>query len=361
MTKDIEQESKERYLMNFKRLDICVVCGGLLKEYLDMGEIPLANNLKENPSEEDVKYPLFVNECIVCTHKQLSVAVEPDILFSNYLYQTGTSQSHLEFFKRITKVISLRGVGSVLDIGCNDGSLLRCFKDLGWEVMGIEPCKNFKYDEGITVLNGYFPRKFDRNFDVITAFNVFAHNSDPRDFLRHMANLLKPNGMIFIITTPASLFNFYHEHISYFTPMSMSILANECELDIDSIVTSPMHGKSYLFELSRKKDVIIQSKDTLNNLTYPAVGYGASAGATVLLNYYGLNLEYIVDDSPTKQGKYVPGVNIPICDSKRLELDPRNLTIVITAFNLFEELKNKITKLRPNAKDTFINPLKGVL
>lgn len=348
-----------------KELDRCLVCGNDdLRELINLGDMPLANNLKDSAQSEDIKYPLIVNECPICTHKQLSIAVDPKILFSNYLYQTGTSQIHRDFFKQITRVISNKGIGNVLDIGCNDGSLLKEFKNLGWEVLGIEPSYRLADQcdkDGIEVINEYFPIKDTSygTFDVITAFNVFAHNNDPLGFLLGMADILNPNGRIYIITTPASLPNFYHEHISYFTPLSMNLLTCKCDLELNSFVVSPMHGKSYLFELSHKKEILIPSKDTLKGWLGPFVGYGASAGATVLLNYYGFNLEYIVDDTQAKQGKYVPGVNIPICDSKRLELDPRDLTIVITAFNLFDEIKSKIIKLRPHAQDTFINPLTG--
>src|ERR1017187_8709429 len=101
------------------QLNNCLVCGNSdLKVFCDMGQMPLVNNLKESPQEKDLIFPLLVNECPVCTHKQLSISVDRDLLFKDYLYQTGVSKSHVDFFNKF--VLSLEKFGTnVLDIGCN--------------------------------------------------------------------------------------------------------------------------------------------------------------------------------------------------------------------------------------------------
>ncbi len=345
----------------FKKLDKCLVCkNDDLIEVKDLGLQPLANNLKDADLDPDISFPLVLNVCPKCTHKQLSIAVDPKILFYNYFYQTGTSESHLKFFHNFSRCVKGK---SILDIGCNDGSLLSKFEEFGWDVMGVEPSQSFTYLEGTNILRDFFPTKepINRTFDVITAFNVFAHNDDPCNFLLEMKKLLNKNGRIYILTTPSTLDNIYHEHISYFTPRSMLTLADKCKLQMRSFVESPMHGRSYLFELSEPLENNTPHKDLLMSLYQPVVGYGASAGGTVLLNYFGFKPEYVVDDNHLKQAKYIPGVNVPIYSSQKLFNDPRDLTIIILAHNLYDEIVAKIKRLRPNANDKFVNPMTGTL
>jgi D-mycarose 3-C-methyltransferase len=209
-----------------KELKQCLVCSSIkLKESIDLRLQPLVNNLKDSPDQEDRIYPLIINECQECSHKQISISVDRELLFKDYLYQTGTSESHKNFFMDFADALDNKiGTGSILDIGCNDGSLLECFQYRNWKVLGIEPSSGFNHK--VPVIKDYFPTdRIADKFDVITAFNVFAHNDLPVTFLLKMKELLKENGRIFILTTPARLDNFYHEHISYFTTQSMMVLA----------------------------------------------------------------------------------------------------------------------------------------
>ena len=341
--------------MSLKHLKECLVCGNTLKVYCDLGEMPLVNNLKESPEQEDIKYPLVVMECS-CTHKQLSVAVDRGLLFKDYLYQTGASASHIEYFMDFAWKIDLPR-GNILDIGCNDGSLLSEFKARDWKCLGIEPSKELcnicKQVEGIKVVNDYFPSiKIRGKFDIITAFNVFAHNDNPRLFLEEMGKLLKPEGRIYILTTPARLDNFYHEHISYFTPQSMMVLASKCGLDVVSFKTVSMHGESYLFEVAKKKEIVKLEYVGISRskIDTHCVAYGASASETVLFNHFQIKPEYVVEDNPLKQGKFIPGINSPIVSAEHIAKDPRNLSIIV-CHNLANEITEKIKKLRPNKKD----------
>ena len=337
-----------------KELKECLVCGNKdLTTYCDMCPMPLVNNLKNSPEDKDLIFPLVVNECPVCTHKQLSVAVDRELLFKDYLYLTGASKQHIDFFMDFTWEIDMPR-GKILDIGCNDGSLLSEFKARDWEVLGIEPSKELcflcKQIERITVINDYFPTMTGiGKFNIITAFNVFAHNDDPKTFLFEASKLLEENGRIYILTTPSRLDNFYHEHISYFTPQSMMVLAQRCGVEVVSFKTVSMHGESYLFEIKNKKHRMFEIGKRIN---INCVAYGASASETVLFNHYNIKPEYIVDDNSLKQGKFIPGINSPIVSSETLAKDPRDLTIIV-AHHLFEEISAKIKKLRPKHKDRF--------
>lgn len=339
-----------------KELKECLVCGNKdLKVFCDMGQMPLVNNLKNSPDEKDILYPLVVMECLLCMHKQLSVSVDKELMFKNYLYQTGASVQHTNFFMDFVweeiGFNSPQGRGSVLDIGCNDGSLLDEFLANTWKkAVGIEPSEIEVLNEEIKVIRDFFPTsKIKEKFDIITAFNVFAHNDDPRTFLIEMSKLVKYNGRMYILTTPARIDNFYHEHISYFTPQSMMVLAKISGVEVVSFKRVSMHGESYLFELRNPPKTY---KNKGFHLTTPYIAYGASASEIVLFNHLHVKPEYVVDDNPLKQGKFVPGINSPIVSCETLQKDPRDLTIIV-AHNLFDEIMEKIKKLRPNKKDVF--------
>ena len=148
------------------KIKACLVCGSdRLVTEINLGDQPLANNLKTDQFGLDELYPLEVMECLFCSHKQLTVAVDPKILFSNYLYKTGVSKEHNSFFEDFAGSLIvapnfLDPEWKVLDIGCNDGTLLTYFKNLGWKVQGIEPAINLAKEvaaKGIPVINDFFP------------------------------------------------------------------------------------------------------------------------------------------------------------------------------------------------------------
>lgn len=350
--------------MHYKEIKECLACGGKhLRLSFSMGFQPLVNNLKSDQFEEDVRYPLEINKCRDCTHEQLTIAVDPKILFENYLYQTGTSDSHKVFLEDFVSSLTVGYIqlNNVLDIGCNDGTLLSIFKHKGWVVRGIDPSNNFQRtftEKKIPLIQDFFPSKEleGKHYDIITAFNVFAHNDNPFKFLIEAKKLLKENGRIFLLTTPSRLDNFYHEHISYFNLKSMTVLAERCGLEIKSFKTTAMHGESHLFELCAKKQESYPIKDQWKNL----VAYGAAASGIVILNYMNIIPEYVIDDNALKQGKYISG-NIPIFPNEHLKMDKRSLTILILAHHLSDEIVAKIKKLRPNKKDVFVHPYKGIL
>lgn len=352
-----------------RKIEECLVCGyDKLRTVFDLGKQPLVNNLKSG-SEKDKTYPLRVVRCSNCTHEQLTVSVDPDVMFKNYLYKTGISKVHLKYFADFVKSLKMKNKTSeelrVLDIGSNDGSLLAWFKTFGWDTMGVEPSENLakeSSERGLHIINDFYPtKKIDRTFDCITAFNVFAHNDNPIKFLTSMNESLRLGGRIFIQTTMSRLDSYYHEHISYFNPLSMATLARKCGLEIKSIKEVSMHGKSLLFELGRKDVEDVKKLEFMKGLKQEGlVGYGASANGIVLLNYLAIRPEYVVEDNPLKMGKIIPGVDVPIYDSHVLTSDKRDLTIIILAYNLYDEIVAKIKKARPGKDDVFVHPRKGI-
>jgi SAM-dependent methyltransferase len=377
--------------MGFLELKECLCCGSTkLYKYLDLGHQPLANSFRPALNAE-VQYPLGLNVCKDCWHSQLTVVVDRDLLFKNYVYLSGTSKSHMDYFEKLSRDIYVETLSSenldILDIGCNDGAFLRCFKRFGWNLYGVDPAQNIESD-GVHRLKGYFPDlKIDAQFDVITALNVFAHNADPLGFLVGCKAILKDYGFIKIQTSQRNMLingefdTVYHEHQSYFTINSMAKLCARAGLWLEDVEIVNMHGESYLFKIRKQKrkihyndlfweehaqgkyempiyttfqervDAIQMQIFSVIHPGKPLVGYGASAKGVVLLNNFNIRPEYVVDDNPLKQNTFVPGVGSLVVPSEALMQDPRDLVIMVLAWNMYDEIKAKILANRPTNKD----------
>ncbi len=180
----------------------CLACGKLnLRSILDLGKQPLANNY--HTGEEQEEYPLNLNLCQNCFHLQLSHTVNPDLMFKNYLYVSGTTKTLRDYFDFFaSKTLEyLPNAKNVLDIACNDGTQLDSYSKLGLETHGIDPAENLYNDcksRGHNVICDYFNsetyHKFEgKTFDIITAQNVFAHTSYTVDFLNTCKNVMNDN------------------------------------------------------------------------------------------------------------------------------------------------------------------------
>ena len=390
-----------------KQLTECLCCGSeRLKLVLDLNEQPLANSYKKTAEEAEPYFPLCLNICEDCTHLQLSHAVNPDLLFKNYLYVSGTSQTLRDYFdwfaKRTLEYFEIPPT-TVLDIACNDGSQLNSFKALGLKTYGIDPAENLHplSSANHDVVCDYFTDKYSyhygsKNLDIITAQNVFAHNSYPLEFLKQCKEIMHDRSRLFIQTSQADMIKnnefdtIYHEHLSFFNSSSMSALAGRAGLHIIDIQKTPIHGNSYVFvmaknpgarpsvqhQLDQEREQGLQDMNTylayaegchtviedLNatiahyrELGYVIVGYGAAAKGMTLLNFGQTSLDYIIDDNPLKQGLYTPGMNIPIVSIDILEeLRERPIAFVPLAWNFFKEIKGKIKANRDIADDVFV-------
>ena len=390
-----------------KQLTECLCCGSQrLKLVLDLNEQPLANSYKKTAEETEPYFPLRLNICEDCTHLQLSHAVNPDLLFKNYLYVSGTSQTlrdYFDWFATRTLEYFETPPTTVLDIACNDGSQLNSFKALGLKTYGVDPAENLHplSSANHDVVCDYFTDKYayhygSKNLDIITAQNVFAHNSYPLEFLKQCKEIMHDRSRLFIQTSQADMImnnefdTIYHEHLSFFNSSSMSALAARAGLHIIDIQKTPIHGNSYVFVMSKnsgarpsvqsqidqERELGLQDMNTylayaedcytvvedLNatityykELDYVIVGYGAAAKGMTLLNFGQTSLDYIIDDNPLKQGLYTPGMNIPIVSIEILEdLRERQIAFIPLAWNFFKEIKGKIKANRDVASDVFI-------
>ena len=328
--------------------------------------------------------------------QQLTYAVNPDLLFKNYLYVSGTTRTLQEYFRSFVDIVKeYTDKKTILDIACNDGTQLDYFKEQGYNTFGIDPAENLfklssqKHNIICDYLNRDSISKFNTKFDVITAQNVLAHNDHPKDFLLICKEHLNDDGYIFIQTSQALMVErnefdtIYHEHISFFSMKSMEALAKSVGLNLVDIRLTSIHGTSFVFVLSKdmtkpsyeieheltQKDIEKYSKAcykvsydlyekiiALGDKGYILVGYGAAAKGNTLLNFSKFKLDFIIDDNPLKHNLFTPGSRIPIVGIDKLQeiSEDQKIAFVPLAWNFFDEIKYRVKQARRNDNDIFI-------
>ncbi len=379
----------------------CLCCGHALKRLIDFGEMPLVNTYAITD-----KFPLAVNRCVSCCHLQLSEFVNPEILYRDYAYQSGTGQTALDFFAEFARIALtyFPTARNVLDIACNDGSQLDAFKYYGLETCGIDPAKNLlniTVDKGHDVLCGFFENtSTDRIFDILTAQNVIAHTPNPLKFLEKCASLMNEQSRLFIMTSQANMVvngecdTIYHEHVSYFNAHSMDWLCSKADLQIEDVLMHDIHGTSFIFVLSKGRkykgvplngtighridwefyvgmtspglyrwwtentrrniERVRKNITSLRESGYYLVGCGAAAKGISMLNMAGVKLDVIVDSTSTKWHKQTNGMDILPFD--RIELiTHEKVAFVILPWNLRSEIRKNVTQLRNKPRDVFVD------
>jgi len=272
----------------------CICCGGKnLTQILNLNEQPLANSYHDN-SEELEGYPLGLNLCEDCYHLQLTHCVNPDLLFKDYLYVSGTSQTlkdNMDWFTKYVFTKYTTPINTVLDIACNDGTQLDFFKnakpnkllqDLGRKITtyGIDPAENLyevSKKKGHNVQCCYFGEhdkdKLPEKVDVIIAQNVFAHNKDALKFLSDCDSLMHDDSVLYVQTSQSNMIKenqfdtIYHEHLSFFNINSMNALSQRVPgLFLIDVIKTPIHGVSYLFVFSKNEEKVRNSRYEIQNL-----------------------------------------------------------------------------------------------
>jgi 2-polyprenyl-3-methyl-5-hydroxy-6-metoxy-1,4-benzoquinol methylase len=371
-------------------IDSCLCCeNNNLKLVLDLNSQPLANSYLKSIENYEEKFPLSINYCPDCTHIQLTHSVDPEKLFKNYIYVSGTTKTLKEYFDWfVTFTQNYTKEKNILDIACNDGSQLDSYKKSGYNTYGIDPAENlYKISsKNHSIICDYLTynsiEKFNTTFDVIVAQNVFAHNSYPKQFLEICKSKLKNNGYIFIQTSQADMIlnnqfdTIYHEHISFFSVKSFCSLAKKVGLNVVDVHRTPIHGTSFVFVLSKcdkdnseiliknevelslemmisyaesckKLSVDIRNKiEELKHNDYKIIGYGAAAKGNTFINFSKINLEYIVDDNKLKQNLYSPGSKIPIFSSNKLIEEDSKICIIPLSWNFFDEIRENVNSLK---------------
>ena len=407
--KHIFVDEKEKNLLLKSYKFECRSCGNTnLKRVLSLGYQPLANNLINKKNDKCDLYPLELNYCKKCHNCQLSVAVDPKKMFSNYLYTSSTSKVFRNHFveaaKKYSKDLKLNKKKSyIIDIGSNDGVALRPFLDLGFKkVLGIEPAKNLAKlanKNKIKTFNGFLEKKnikkIKKNADLILASNVFAHSDKLKEMAECMFSLLSKKGTIvievqYLMNTLKDLTfdNIYHEHYNYWSLTSLVYFFNQFQAKIFRSEKIDTHGGSIRIYIKKEKKIKIEMsvkkmlreeesfgiknfktyqkfgekvyeirKNVLKNIKKLKenkkfiVGYGAPAKATTALNFFGISseIDFIVEDNKLKHNKFIPGVKIPIKNKSNIK-NKKNALLVL-AWNFYKDIK----KNNANLSDYFVN------
>ena len=405
---NIVSEKEKEVLLSSYKFD-CRSCGNTnLKRVVSLGFQPLANNLLNKKTDESESYPLELNYCPKCHNCQLSVSVDPKKMFSNYLYLSSVSDTFKKHFieaanKYIEEFKLSPKKSYIIDIGSNDGVGLKPFRDMGFKkILGIEPAKNLAKlanKDKIKTINCFLEeknlKKIKKNADIILASNVFAHSDKLEEMATCMLKLLKNNGTIiievqYLLNTLKDLTfdNIYHEHYNYWSLTSLVNFFKQFNAKIIRAEKINTHGGSLRVYIKKDKNSKIDKsvKSLLNEeekfglkkySTYKdfaekiytiqknvkkniqklksngkkLIGYGSPAKATTALNFFGVSseIDFIVEDNKLKHGKFVPGVNIPIVSKDKIV--DKNNTILVLAWNFYEDIKKNNTKL----SDSFVS------
>ncbi len=388
-----------------------------MHEFLSLGPTPLANSfLKENQlNSPEAVYPLDVYFCKHCELVQLVDVVPPEILFKNYIYVSGTSNTMRSHFTGLAGEVfgkSKLSVDSlVVDIGSNDGTLLKSFRAFKVKTLGVEPASNLAKlaeDEGIETVNDFFNEKTALEImqnkgkaNAVMATNVFAHIQNLDEFLRGI-DILLDDGGVFVIEIPylldlleKMLFDtIYHEHLSYFAVSPLVTLFKRFDMEMFDVKRISVHGGSirvyvrkspssssesvaklvqlerhlhldslptylsFATEVARIRAKLVRLLKHIKAKRKRIAGYGAPAKGNTLLNYCRLGtdtLDYIVDENPYKQGLYTPGMRIPVFPTKKIG-DDRPDYVLLLAWNYSDEILQREQKYRERG-GKFILPI----
>jgi SAM-dependent methyltransferase len=353
-------------------------------------------------------YPLCVYVCDACLLVQLPEEEKPEAIFSDYAYFSSYSESWLRHAREYAEAMIARfGFGpghQVIEIASNDGYLLRWFKERGVPVLGVEPAGNVAEaaeEAGIPTVVRFFGEATARDLvaegkraDLLVGNNVLAHVPDLNDFVAGLKVLLAPAGVLTMefpyllrLMAEDQFDTIYHEHYSYFSFATVRKVFAAHGLILFDVEELPTHGGSLRIYARHEADASrpvgervgdLLAREEAAGLTRPEAysaftervervkrgllrfliqakeegksiaGYGAPAKGNTLLNYCGVRtdfLDYTVDRSPHKQGRFLPGVRIPIHGPERLR-ETRPDYVLILPWNLKEEIVGQMADVR---------------
>ncbi len=387
----------------------CRSCGHPgLELVLSLGNTPLANSLitEEQLNQPEPTYPLDLAFCPGCSLVQITETVPPEKLFLEYLYFSSFSDTMLrharEIVQRMCEMRRLNARSLVMEIASNDGYLLQYYKQAGIPVLGIEPAINIarvaEDERGIRTLSEFFGSEMARRLadqgeraDVIHAHNVLAHVPDLNGFVAGLGLVLKDDGVCVIevpyvkdLVDRCEFDTIYHEHLSYFSITALSRLFERHNLMIQNVERLPIHGGSLRLFVNKAGAVPAPAvrelfaeefgwgvdsvefyrgfaerveglKATLRSFisklkeqNHRLAAYGAAAKGSTLLNYFQIGreaLDFVVDRSTHKQGRYMPGVHLPIYSPERL-LEEMPSHVLLLTWNFADEILEQQAEYR---------------
>lgn len=381
----------------WQEINSCRLCGGGdLQDVLDLGMQPPANSLRPQLDEFVPLAPLKLVRCVACSAVQLTATVEPNYLFSKYVWVTATSstaRTYSQFF--CDEVLKRAPLDNpfVVEVASNDGTFLAQFKNKGCKILGVDPAANIASKanaEGIPTLAEFFDERCAESIlknnvppGVVIARNVIPHVKEIHSIIKGLATLAGKSGIVAIefhyakaIVDELHYDSLYHEHLFYFSLKSLTNLFSKYGLKAFDVFTSPISGGSLVLFFSSvaieetsnlKKYLAEEDAVNLNDLitwqkfghdthqharelkklvkeysqSKPLIGYGASARSSTLMNFAGITkeeIECVIDRNPLKHGMFTPGTNIRIVSYEMgLEMLPGK-NLLLLAWNFEDEV-----------------------
>lgn len=369
-------------------LRCCRICESRdLTLVLDLGSTPLANSFLMNRNQRETYYPLQVLFCNNCYLVQLKHVVNPEIMFSHYLYRTSASTPMALHFGELARYLHSKCLDSsknlVIEVGSNDGTLLGAFRDLGCKVVGIDPAENLAKianERGLETVPRYFNVSTAElilqqkgRAKLLVANNVVAHVHDLHDFMRAVCVVLENEGFVSFefpyvgdLNQNVEYDTIYHEHLSYFSVLPIQSLFSQFGFRIVEVTRHEVHGGSIRIIAKRtdkrisrpvflrfEKKVGLDRLETFTALAYRVeyqkeylrhtleairatgkriIGYGAPAKGNTLLNVCKIGpetLDYLIDSTPEKQGRFSPGTHIPIYSERKFRKEQPQFALML--------------------------------
>jgi hypothetical protein len=374
-----------------------------LELVLDYGHVALADGFLDDPSgfASEEKYPLALVLCQSCGHLQIDEIVSPELLFRNYVYLTGVSETVLRHARELYDAVVTAHGGrpqQVIEAASNDGTVLSVWKEHGCRVLGIDPARNIAKianERGIETIAEFFNRQTATDVaarfpkaDVLMARNVLAHVADLHGFVEGITILLAPDGLG-VIEVPHALTMFdtleydqvFHEHIGYYTVGSLQTLFALHGLRVVRVEEIAIHGgsvrvyvapdasarrpdesvarvvaaeeqrglhtlaawRAFAARAHQQKEALVAELTELKRQKKRIAAYGASGKGQSMLQFCGIDgrlLDYVVDKSSLKQGKWTPGSHLPVHPTERL-LQDRPDVVLLSAWNFADEIRRQ--------------------
>jgi SAM-dependent methyltransferase len=406
-----------------RRRDNCRLCARTdLRKVLSLTPIPLANAFvtHDEVGLTQPRFPLDLWLCASCGHAQLIDVVDAKVLFEHYVYVSGTSPSFVRHFEQyadhVVERFARSAPGFIVEIGSNDGTLLKFFQRRGRRVLGVDPAREIgeaTRREGIPTITAFFTPQLAEaivaehaHADVVCANNVLAHIDDLNSVIRGITRLLAPSGvLVFEVAYLADLVEktlfdtIYHEHIDYHSVGPLISFLAQHGLQLIEVTRVDTHGGSIRCVAQRNRGPhavgesvakavkLEQQLGLAEASTYRSfaehidklgaeliallrklvaqgkriAGFGAPAKATTLMYHLGITpemIEFIVDDSRLKQGRFTPGMHIPVLPAQAI-YERRPDYLLLLAWNFTGPIIEKHRSFR-DAGGRFIVPLPKV-
>jgi methylation protein EvaC len=354
----------------------CLICGISIEPFIDFGRMPIANGfLSPEKFAEEYFFNLRVGFCPECKMVQLTEQVEREKMFhDHYAFFSSTSRRMAAHFEQFAadakKTLAGKADPFVAEIGSNDGIMLKHFAKDGIRHLGIEPSANvaeIAIKQGINTISRFFDAELAREIvkeyghaDLFLGANVMCHIPTLHSVAEGIRIVLKPDGLLMFedpylgdIIAKTSYDQIYDEHAFYFSVLSVQHLFAEHGLEVVDVKPQNVHGGSMRYVIGHKgkhtvsaavaaqrdkelaqglnrpttftafrknvehsRDELVRQLRQLKKDGKRVVGYAATSKSTTVTNYCGITpdlVEFISDTTPIKQGKYSPGVHIPVC------------------------------------------------